>query len=127
MTGTGRERRREKQAPRREPDAGLDTGVPRIIPRAEGGAKPLGHRGCPSSVFNRDYVLVPDEQMLLYLKKKKEKEKKKEIAWQVREGIEGTGQYLITGESVGCNTDVSDYAQWRPLFPEGIQTPLTGV
>ena len=44
-------RQREKQAPRREPNLGLDPGsrsrVSRITPSAEGGIKPLSHRGCP--------------------------------------------------------------------------------
>ena len=38
---------REKQAPCREPDAGLDLGSLSIMPWAEGGAKPLSHPGCP--------------------------------------------------------------------------------
>ena len=35
---------RQKQAPCREPDMGLN---PRIMPWAEGSAKQLGHPGCP--------------------------------------------------------------------------------
>ena len=46
-----RDRQREKQALGREPDlgleVGLDPGISRITPQAEGGAKPLGHQGCP--------------------------------------------------------------------------------
>ena len=44
-----RHRQREKQAPCREPDAGLDPRVSRIRPWAEGGAKPLHHQGCPTT------------------------------------------------------------------------------
>ena len=42
-----RHRQREKQAPCRESDAGLDPGTPgsRLGPKA--GAKPLSHAGCP--------------------------------------------------------------------------------
>ena len=42
-----RHRQREKQAPRREPDVGLDPGTqgPRTRPKA--GAKPLSHAGIP--------------------------------------------------------------------------------
>ena len=39
-------RQREKQAPRREPEAGLDPGSPGSR-WAEGGATPLRRRGCP--------------------------------------------------------------------------------
>ena len=46
-----RHRQREKQAPCREPDMGLDPGVSRIMPWAEGGAKPLSHLGCPDLLF----------------------------------------------------------------------------
>ena len=41
-----RHRQREKQAPCREPDVGLDPRSPGS-PWAEGGAKPLSHLGCP--------------------------------------------------------------------------------
>ena len=45
-----RHRQGEKQAPCREPDVGLDPGSPGSH-RAEGGAKPLGHPGCPLEPF----------------------------------------------------------------------------
>ena len=49
-----RDRQREKQAPCREPDVGLDPAVSRITPWAEGGAKRLSHPGCPNLVcFSR--------------------------------------------------------------------------
>ena len=35
---------------------GTPSRVSRITPQAEGGAKPLGHRGCPSLVFFKDFV-----------------------------------------------------------------------
>ena len=50
-TERGRDRQREKQAPRREPDVGLDPRSPRIMPWTEGGAKPLGHPGCLAMGF----------------------------------------------------------------------------
>lgn len=43
----------------------------------------------------------------------------REIAWQICGGIERTDRYLITGQCIDYNTDVSDYAQWRPLFAQG--------
>ena len=47
-----RQRQREKQAPRREPDTGLDPG-------SEGGAKPLGHWGCPHQyIFKSPWMLI---------------------------------------------------------------------
>ena len=39
--------RREKQAPRREPDAGLNPGIPGSRPGPKAGAKPLSHPGIP--------------------------------------------------------------------------------
>ena len=42
-----RHRQREKQAPCREPDAGLDPGTPGLRPRPKAGAKPLSHPGIP--------------------------------------------------------------------------------
>ena len=42
-----RDRRREKQAPCREPDVGLDPGTPRSRPGPKAGAKPLSHPGIP--------------------------------------------------------------------------------
>ena len=46
-TQRGRDRQREKQAPRREPDVGLDPGSPRSGPGLKAGAKPLSHLSCP--------------------------------------------------------------------------------
>ena len=42
-----RHRQREKQAPCREPDVGLDPQSLGSGPWAEGSAKPLSHPGCP--------------------------------------------------------------------------------
>ena len=42
-----RHRQREKQAPCREPDVGLDPGTPGSRPGPKAGAKPLGHPGIP--------------------------------------------------------------------------------
>ena len=51
MRNTERERQREKQAPCREPNVGLDPGVSRIRPWAEGGAKRLRHQAAPLLPF----------------------------------------------------------------------------
>ena len=48
------QREREKQAPCREPNAGLDLGSPGSCP--EGGAKPLSHPGCPVFPFKVDFL-----------------------------------------------------------------------
>ena len=53
-TGGGerqRHRQREKQAPRREPDAGLDPGTPGSYPEPKAGTKLLRHPGIPSFMF----------------------------------------------------------------------------
>ena len=42
-----RDRQREKQAPFREPDVGLDPRTPRSCPGLKAGAKPLSPPGCP--------------------------------------------------------------------------------
>ena len=51
MRDTHRERQklrqREKQAPCREPEAGLDPGTPGSRPGPKAGAKPLNHPGVP--------------------------------------------------------------------------------
>ena len=44
-----RHRRREKQAPCREPDAGLDPGTPGSCPWPKAGTKPLSHPGIPKT------------------------------------------------------------------------------
>ena len=41
------ERQREKQAPYREPDVGLDPRTPRSHPGPKAGTKPLSHPGNP--------------------------------------------------------------------------------
>ena len=43
-----RHRQREKQAPCREPDAGLNPGTPGSCPEPKAGAKPLSHPGTPN-------------------------------------------------------------------------------
>ena len=42
-----RHRQREKQAPRREPDVGLDPGTPGSCPGPKADAQPLSHPGVP--------------------------------------------------------------------------------
>ena len=44
-----RHRQREKQAPCREPDAGLDPGSPGSCPEPKADAQPLSHPGVPYS------------------------------------------------------------------------------
>ena len=43
----GRDTGREKQAPCREPDVGLDPRTPGSCPGPKAGAKPLSHPGIP--------------------------------------------------------------------------------
>ena len=40
----------EKQAPCKQPDAGLDPGTPGSLPGPKAGAKPLSHPGIPLSL-----------------------------------------------------------------------------
>ena len=46
-----RHRQREKQAPCREPDLGLDPRTPGSRPGPKAGAEPLNHPGIPHSVL----------------------------------------------------------------------------
>ena len=55
--GGHRDRRREKQAPCREPDVGLDPGTPGSHPRPKAGAKPLSHPGIPFN-YNSKLILL---------------------------------------------------------------------
>ena len=50
MRDTERGRQREKQAPCREPDAGLDAGTPGSCPELKAGAPLLSHPGVPQHV-----------------------------------------------------------------------------
>ena len=60
MRDTERKRQREKQAPCREPDVGLDPGTPGLRPELKADAQPLSYPGIPilsykpifSSVFS---------------------------------------------------------------------------
>ena len=52
----GRDRQREKQAPCRKPDMGLDPRSPGSHPGLKGSAKPLSHQDCPQAL----YFLVMD-------------------------------------------------------------------
>ena len=42
-------RQREKQAPCKDPDVGLDPGTPGSCPGPKAGTKPLNHPGIPST------------------------------------------------------------------------------
>ena len=53
-----RHRRREKQAPCREPYLGLDPGSPESHPGLKAGAKPLSHPGIPHSRFFFVFVIA---------------------------------------------------------------------
>ena len=46
-----RHRQREKQAPCREPDVGLDPGTPGSCPEPKADAQLLSHPGIPDNVF----------------------------------------------------------------------------
>ena len=48
---SGRDRQREKQAPSREPDAGLDPGTPESCPGPKAGTKSLSHPRIPIFTF----------------------------------------------------------------------------
>ena len=47
MRDTEKERQREKQAPCRKPNVGLDPGTPASRSEPKAGAKPLSHPGIP--------------------------------------------------------------------------------
>ena len=47
-----RHRQREEQAPRREPDVGLDPRIPGSRPGRKAEAEPLSHPGVPSILFS---------------------------------------------------------------------------
>ena len=47
----GRDRQREKQAPCREPDVGLDPRTPGSRPELKADAQPLSHPGLPQITF----------------------------------------------------------------------------
>ena len=50
-TERGRDRQGEKQAPCREPDAGLDPRIPRSRPEPKADAQPLSHPGVPCLII----------------------------------------------------------------------------
>ena len=49
-----RDTQREKQAPCREPNVGLDPGTPGSWPGPKGSAKPLSHPGVPERINKID-------------------------------------------------------------------------
>ena len=62
--GTETGRQREKQAPCREPDAGLDPGTPRSFPESKADAQSLSHSGIPESSLKRgQYTFKVKEQV----------------------------------------------------------------
>ena len=58
-----RHRQKEKQAPCREPDVGLDPWAPGSCPGPKAGTKPLSHQGSPRSLSLKTdwclWVLTP--------------------------------------------------------------------
>ena len=50
MIDTEREKQRQKQAPCREPDVGLDPRTPGLCPGPNTGAKPMRHPGIPKDI-----------------------------------------------------------------------------
>ena len=52
-----RHRQREKQAPCRKPDAGLDPRTPGSRPELKADAQPLGHPGIPGNAFLMEWHL----------------------------------------------------------------------
>ena len=53
-----RHRQREKQAPCREPDAGLDPKTPRSCPGPKAGTQPISHPGIPPKLFNLLFLCI---------------------------------------------------------------------
>ena len=53
-----RHTQREKQAPCRDPDMGLDSRSPGSCPGPKAGAKPLSHPGIPKGFFISDDVFI---------------------------------------------------------------------
>ena len=51
-TERGRDRQREKQALCRDPDVGLDPGIPESCPEPKTDAQPLSHPGVPEKCFS---------------------------------------------------------------------------
>ena len=47
----GRDRQREKPVPCREPDVGLNPGIPESHPEPKADAQPLSHPGIPSATL----------------------------------------------------------------------------
>ena len=62
MIDTQRDRKREKQAPCREPDAGLDPGTPGSCPGPKAGAKLLRHPGTPRGGNFKKSTLDPSRR-----------------------------------------------------------------
>ena len=52
-----RHRQREKQAPLREPDMGLDPGTPGSCPRLKAGVKSARHSGLPQFYFYWKHII----------------------------------------------------------------------
>ena len=51
------ERQREKQAPCREPDAGLNPGTVGSCPEPKAATQPLSHPGVPTAMFFKRFYL----------------------------------------------------------------------
>ena len=51
-------RQREKQAPGRQPNAGLDPRTPRSCPELKADAQPLSHPGAPLVALSKHFSLL---------------------------------------------------------------------
>ena len=65
-TQRDRHRQREKQAPCRDPDVGLDPRTPGSLPEPKADAQPLSHPGVPCIFFfPEEYILNPWKKKML--------------------------------------------------------------
>ena len=62
-----RHRQREKQAPRREPDVGLDPGTLGSRPGPKAGAQPLSHPGVLKLILYNLFLYINGEELKRWL------------------------------------------------------------
>ena len=77
------DRQREKQAPCREPDVGLDPRTPGSQPEPKADAQPLSHPGAQITIFKRLILFFSLENFFLSL----------EFKLEVKPGFEVTSNY----------------------------------